>query len=130
MSAFFVSRATIHDTVYLRDASWPSGRSPADLDALGRRLWKMNADAMLARYPSISGTAELRGYLGAASAYAYRVQGVSTAQLAKSAQCLRYQCAEGDIPEASGLYRLLSRVCDAVGEPAGFEEAEWDRASA
>lgn len=127
MSAFFVSRPTIHDTVFLWDARWPASWEAADLNALGRRLWRMNAEAMVARYPSIRAPPELAGYERAAQFYVYRAPTVSTAQLAKSATCLRYQCAEGDIPETSDLWRHLDALCKAVGEPEGFDEAIWDR---
>lgn len=131
MSAFFVSRETIHDAVQLWVQYHPQPRSQDTLNAIGRSLWKMNAEALRQRYPSIVGTPEGRDYDGAAEAYVFFPPESDMGQLAKSTHCLRYQCSEGDIGEGNerwdDTYHMLSAICDAVGEPAGYDDAQWDR---
>tara|TARA_R100001086_G_scaffold240554_1_gene166763 strand:- start:330 stop:632 length:303 start_codon:yes stop_codon:yes gene_type:complete len=100
----------------------------------------MNCDAILQRYPSTVGTAEERDMRGAAVAYVYMMpeiikqpKAVYAPQLAKSANCLLYQCSEGNIGMGNDLYdplyNALKRLCDAVGEPKGYGAATWDRAA-
>jgi hypothetical protein len=135
MSAYFVTRQTIHDTVTAWARNWPQPRSQATLDSIGRSLWKTNAEALRQRYSldctSPENAAELAEYLRDASFYVYRhPRDVTPAQLAKSARCLRYQCCEGDVPETSDTYQFLDRLCETLGEPAGYDQAQWDRADA
>lgn len=134
MSAFFVSRQTIHDTVAAWCICHPMPRSTATLDSIGRQLWALNAEALRQRYrldtTGPENAAELAEYLRDAAAYAYHPPcNASPAQLAKSANCLSYQCCEGDLPETSELYRALDLLCKAMGKPAGYDAAQWDRGS-
>ena len=127
MSAFFVSRQTIHDAVTAYCHAAPQPRSLEQLTQLGRAFWSMNASAMVQRYPSIHGTDEHRDYLGASAAYVYRApRHLDMAQMVKSLHCLTYQCSEGDVPECD-LYKRLIAAEDALGEPHGYDEATWDR---
>ena len=135
MSAFFVSRATIHDTVTAWARNWPQPRSQDILDGIGRGLWQTNAEALRQRYEldrtGPGNAAELAEYLSAAAAYAYRhPRDVTPAQLAKSAHCLRYQCCEGNVPETSATYHFLNQLCEALGKPPGYDQAQWDRSEA
>jgi hypothetical protein len=128
MSAFFVSRQTIHDAVTAWCWAMPQPRSQDMLDGIGRTLWGMNAEAMRQRYPSIIGTDEDRDNAGDAAAYAYRRPDYLTmAQAAKSVACLHYQCSEGDVPETWHGYSLLTAISNAMGEPLGYDDAIWDR---
>jgi hypothetical protein len=134
MSAFFVSRQTVHDTVTAWCNAYPQPRSPDILNGIGRSLWRMNAEALRQRYNlDKRGEAEARElaeYRAAAEAYAYfRPRNATQAQLAKSCACLRYQSCEGDVPETSDTYELLDTICNALGEPPGFSRATWDRES-
>ena len=128
MSAFFVSRQTIHDAVTAWVQAYPQPRSQSILDSIGRILWSMNAEGMRQRYPSIVGTDEDRDNSGDALAYMYvRPKNLSAAQMAKSVHCLRYQCCEGSIPEMSDTYDLLNSIAESLGNPRGYNEAQWDR---
>jgi len=136
MSAFFVSRQTIHDTVTAWCWAIQQPRSQQMLDSIGRSLWGMNAAAMEARYGDKTGSgnrevmAEFDDYRRDAAAYVYRKpQHLSHAQAAKSAACLHYQCSEGDIPETWHTHKLLTEIVNALGEPAGYDGATWDRAT-
>jgi hypothetical protein len=129
MSAFFVSREVIHDTVQAWIIAHPQPRSADVLNGIGRSLWRMNAEALRQRY-NLDGTEELAEYLGAAEAYVFFPPKVSAAQLAKSAHCLRYQSCEGNVPETSDTYQELNRIVDAMGKPAGYDDAQWDRCAA
>jgi hypothetical protein len=127
MSAFFVSRQTIHDAVTAYCHAAPQTRSLEQLTQLGRAFWSMNASAMVQRYPSIHGTGEHRDYLGASAAYVYRApKHLSLAQMAMSLNCLIYQCSEGDVPQQPR-YKLLTAASDALGQPRGYDDATWDR---
>ena len=131
MSAFFVSRQTIHDAAQAWIEAHPQPRGLSPVNCIGRALWKMNAEALRQRY-NLDGTDELAGYVRCASAYVFvQPQNLSRAQMAKSVRCLRYQCSEGDIGEGNPdwdlTYEYLSRIADDLGEPEGFDEATWDR---
>lgn len=128
MSAYFVSRQTVHDAVTAWTWVFQQPRSQAQLDQIGRQLWAMNAEAIRQRYPSVIGTDEERDMTGAAAAYAYRhPRNLTPAQMAKSAHCLRYQCSEGNVPETFPTYRYLDQACEAMGNPPGYDAAAWDR---
>jgi hypothetical protein len=124
MSAFLVSYGTIDDTV---DAFREIERGPCDADALGRALLALNAEAMRQRYPQIlterleCGRTEYAACLDAARAYTCRPGHKDPRQRAKSAACLAYQCAEGDVPETP-----LGKRLDAV-ETAMAAAHPWRR---
>ena len=56
---------------------------------------------------------------------------VSDAQAFYSLCCLIYQCTEGDIPDTSELYQMLSEIRDELAKTIAYkvadsEHAEWD----
>ena len=127
MSAFFVSRQTIHDAVTAWTVMIPQPRSLDSLNNIGRVLWHMNADALRQRY-NLEGTDELAEYKRHAAFYVYALpKDLTTAQMAKSVSCLVYQCSEGDVPETWHSYKVLDGIDRAMGEPEGYDEAQWDR---
>lgn len=131
MSAFFVNREVIHDTCRLWVELDKQPRSVTTLTSIGRQLWAMNRSALLLRYRGLTGSAEDDNNRRMAENYHYILPDVSIAQMTKSAHCLRYQCGEGDIGEGNEqwdpLYHALTRLCDAVGRPDGYDAATWDR---
>lgn len=133
MSAFIVSDKTMNTVVnaffkhdrQMRDA-------PQDqLELLGHQLFDMNADAIRARYgerddgydetPDYRWT-PLRLYDGRAALCA----------MLKAAQCLGYQCSEGDVPDYPLYKRLNALVEDLsyeiISELPEYNRAEWDAA--
>ena len=128
MSAFFVSRQTIHDTVTAIAHAAPVPRSTDALDVIGSALWAMNAEALRQRYPSIIGTDEDRNNTGDADAYCYfPPRHMNAAQMAKSVHCLAYQCSEGDV-SGRDLFKMLSDLGKVLADPVGYDDAVWDRA--
>ena len=127
MSAYFVSRQTIHDAVSAWSDHFPQPRSQHMLDLIGLIFWKMNSEALRQRYPSIIGTDEDRENEGNAASYCYRHPvNLSKAQAAKSVHCLTYQCSEGSVPETA-TYKALDRLGEALGKPPFYASAVWDR---
>jgi predicted aldo/keto reductase-like oxidoreductase len=128
MSAFFVSRQTIHDDVTAWAYCQPQPRSMDTLNTIGRQLWLMNAEAMQQRYPQIVGTEEQTDYLGSAAAHVYfPPRNITLAQMAKSVCCLSYQCCEGDVPETWPAFKTLEQIATTLGEPRGYDAAQSDR---
>lgn len=128
MSAFFVSKEVIDDVVSLALLTTSVTRSPDEANQLGRALWAMNAEALNQRYDmeecDAVGLAEMRDL---AAGYVFSNDLTTLAQRAKSARCLIYQCAEGNVPDTP-LFKALEALTDRVGEPEGYDKAEWGRA--
>jgi hypothetical protein len=83
-------------------------KSPEELNEFGRKLWNMNVDAVEQLYRQH----DWIGERAKAQLYVYEQPKVdSLAQYYKSLRCLRYQCAEGDVPQTP-LYRTLDEVCE------------------
>lgn len=116
MSAFLVSHETINAVV----AGWrPEGdNSPGceQLDWLGNRLWAMNRQALRERYGDSDPTPEV---------FSFRPHTYTRIQSLKAAQCLRYQCAEGDVPKIA-LYSELSDVCERLAYEVIRKMPEYD----
>jgi len=144
MSAFIVGDETIDRILSsLVSATWACGnlaaplplpparlqvREIAGVNTLGRDLLKMNAEALRARYgPDDDGAKE--GDQAAADYHASVGGFIGPVQAYKSAQCLRYQCSEGAVPECE-LYKALdawivSLACWYLERSPGYEGAEW-----
>ncbi|WP_288927213.1 hypothetical protein [uncultured Maritimibacter sp.] len=125
MSAFYVGHQTMNDVCQLVAIKSHGEANHERLTKLGIALLTMNADALSQRYPDswleMVGDDELP--------HMFRFDGsvlATEAQRAKSAQCLRYQCAEGNVPDLP-LYKRLNALCEAVGEPDGYHAAQWGR---
>lgn len=121
MSSYLVDDRTIHAAV---DAMFPrcGGRivSCEEKDDLGKRLWDMNAKAVADRY---------REEPGENVPYRYELRNRSKMQMLKSAECLLYQCSEGDVPKLD-LYCQLEKAirelyAEIVHSLPEYNAASW-----
>lgn len=133
MSSFFVSKATIdacvtainHNAAYHRDHGQLYATSN---DTLGKDLWKMNRDAINARYAKdLTEDFDMEAKI---AAYRYKTTRPTMVQMLKSLQCLAYQCSEGKVPERE-LFKQLERVADLikdriVSDLPVYQNAAWD----
>ena len=117
----FVSAETIADAVAcLREAGTPLPAAVADLDdvALGRALWRMNADALTVNHDD-----EIEGYAAPAASD-------SAAQRVKSLAYLMQQCcagdAEGDPLEQELFMTLYEALWTATCKMTGTDEDEYE----
>jgi len=120
MSAFLVENETINKVV----SYMPSEFVPCkDRDTLGVELLKMNHAALKVRYgDEMPESVEFR--------FKPKVYyGNSKCTVLKAMRCLRYQCAEGNVPESDlfkkldeAINRLAIEIVDALPE---YESAEW-----
>jgi hypothetical protein len=136
MSAFLVGKQTIDRILSFvssecRKSECFKGELARDLnvdfsdygwgDTLGQKMWELNQLAH--RYGDEK---EVLRYLF------FDVSGsVSRIQMFKSLKCWLYQCAEGEIPEKSILYKVFSHeivrylALRIVEETPEYDEAEW-----
>ena len=127
MSAFLVAKETIHKAVFaMCRVPHGHGWKPAaeDMDKVGRELWRLNAQAVSARYSEPPEEIADEEY-----DYPLRVYPLPVAL--KALQCLIYQCSEGDIPKTSGLYQQmrdaeLRLACEIVQAMPEYENAAWE----
>jgi hypothetical protein len=131
MSAFFVQEGVVDDVLRLWMMSLPKVPSEEELMRKGSELLRMNAEAMAQRYPQIRDDGEHAEYLEVAAKYAPWPSSEREEQLIQSAQCLRYQCTEGDVPETWPLWKWLTALIEAQperfrGGPT-YDRARWDR---
>ena len=124
MSAYFVTDDTIHRVVTLCQINfWTEAFQ--DPTTFGKRLMRMNADALHARYED---AAEHWSEIPLAiKNYVFQRDRQTPAQMAKSLDCLLYQSAEGNVPETD-LFKRLSAMRDALNGTFGDDEygaAEW-----
>lgn len=134
MSAFMVSNETINCVCTI-----PADAGPcAARDLLGRELLAMNSAALAARYGEpLQTAADFADFRFWPRAY-------SPIQQYKALRCLRYQCAEGNVPEWP-LFKRLETIAAAlalaiVGRPLltdeqraeiigrlpEYDKAQWD----
>jgi len=149
MSAFIVNDGTINDILsYLKlgkDLDWLRRSienrfgyrldNDEDYEQFGGKLYLMNVAAVDDRCNEANDSVKIL------QEFKYKIKGVttmlgnrglnvSTMQVYKSAQCLSYQCAEGDVPE-SNLYKCLDFIIKTLAEsivrslPA-YDKANWD----
>ena len=120
MSSFVVTSETINAVC----SAWhtePPAVPCEQLDKLGMELWQMNHEAYGQRYKEPAGECE---------PFRYRPSHYTKAQQYKAVMCLRYQCAEGDVPDTP-LYLALTKLYDRLAHelantiPA-VDKAEWD----
>lgn len=150
MSAFVVDRKCMDRCVRTLTARGRYGQilrsfaridtsQPGAADEIGRRLFTLNVEAVMQRYPD---TQDNPGSLPGDSmaprhAASYRAPQRGPAKLgraelvdgAKALSCLAYQCAEGNVPE-SGLFQELEAaigaVCkEIVSSLPEYESAAW-----
>lgn len=125
MSAFIVSNKTVNNVLGLR--SWVDGDIGWEADQFGADLMQMNVEAVNHRYSHHPERAEVPPYRFRRTPPLTRAQQV---QGVKSAQCLSYQCSEGDVPNTplfGDLRKLINNACWMIVD--GLPEmtaAEWD----
>lgn len=123
MSAFIVQPLTMSRA--LRALQIAEGTNPPceQLDQEGRELYRLNLDAVNARY----GRGETEPLT---ETFAYSVIFPPKVQCYKALLCLIYQCSEGRIPERPLYQRLINAshklareiVCDLEE----YDDAQWD----
>ena len=129
MSAFMISTETMQRVVDAIDRdgmgmSWfgiPIGSSKR-LDVLGRKLFRLNAAALKARYPGEPHVPPTFNYrpLGAVAAHEH-FQALS---------CLLYQCGEGDVYKTE-IYKALDELRTRIAlriaaDAARAADTPWD----
>lgn len=151
MSAFVIDEATMHRVVQgicargrygriVRQFAGISTDSPGAAIEIGRRLFTLNIEAVMQRYPDcqndpshLPGEAGCQHYPQIYLAPALRTGPCGRALLVDSFEamcCLRYQCSEGDVPEGASLYRELNGAigavaCEIVQGLPEYEAAGW-----
>jgi hypothetical protein len=90
---------------------------------VAKAMHQLNREALQARYPS-DWREMVEDFAG------LRFEPANTIQTLKSLNCWLYQCAEGDIPETSGLYAQMKRYehfleRDIVYSLPAYDKAEW-----
>jgi hypothetical protein len=114
-SEFFKRQLTKDLHVDFSDYSWR--------DKLGQKMWELNQLALGYRYGEEEEALRYSFFDVSAS--------VSRIQMFKSLKCWLYQCAEGEIPEKSILYKVFSRevalylALRIVEETPDYDKAEW-----
>lgn len=137
MSAFMVEDKTINRVVTWISDSDNAPRFARDLAKigidiehggwaeLGKAFYALNRRGVDARY----GPGE--SYEFRPDEYQYKREHATPEQVYMSAQCLRYQCAEGNLPETDPLYKFLDQVVipylahDVIKRLRAYQEAEW-----
>lgn len=136
MSAFIIGKQTMDQVVTaILSVGYFGGQSiEGDVKAtsLGRRLFAMNIDAVLRRYPNdtLDSAPGPVDKLDVGESYVYEAEiGGPTAGL-KAMHCLSYQCSEGDVPDSDLFKELgasIGEVADMiVTDTAEYDEAPWD----
>ena len=113
----FVSAETIADAVAcLREAGTPLPATFADLDdvALGRALWRMNADALTVNHDD-----EIEGYAAPAASD-------SAAQRVKSLTHLVQQCCVDGALEQELFMTLFTAIWTATCKMTGTDEKAYE----
>lgn len=134
MSAFLVSNQTMQkavEAVLIAEANAWSGDTVEakenQVSMLGTQLYKLNQDALAARYGD-DDPAEL--FIGRGFRARMASQGDANIQRLKSLNCLIYQCSEGDVPETE-LFKRLEKAAGGLAQiivtslPA-YDTAKWD----
>jgi len=135
VSAFLVADKTLNRIIsYLDDeltgSDWLRSKFPKALGinferdwrtALGQKMWTLNQLALGYRYGE-----PLQDLF-----YQFSPVPCSVIQAYKSLRCWLYQCCEGNIPEASKLYRFFDTVVvqhianDIILQTPEYDQAEW-----
>lgn len=133
MSSFIVEDKTIHRILnWVQNNQYDNHNSMfvpvnlkhtnhADMTNLGKRLIALNYKATNSRYEE-----ELKPNI----CYKFDwLPNVSDVQSLKSAECLRYQCSEGNVPKTK-LFKLLNHLIEGmkskiIHNMESYEIAEW-----
>lgn len=131
MSSFIVEDKTIHRIVSWiannQHSNWTSTYIPSEwkkcnnFDKLGKSLIALNYKATNARYAE-----QLKVDIKYKWENLYHINDF---QALKSAECLRYQCSEGNVPKTK-LFKLLERLIEGIKSNIirkikTYEDAEW-----
>jgi hypothetical protein len=141
MSSFIVSEETIQNIIgifYFKGTEYSLLSYQLDkilgkedncqaLDRLGRKLIKLNIQAVNSRYPKHQITQEEEKSI---KAFSVNAQHVPRIQRFKSLQCFLYQCSEGNIPSRK-LFKQLAELKHSladiiVSRTPEYEKAEWN----
>ena len=125
MSAFFVTAKTTANAVECMK------QAGIVRDGLARELMWMNVAALVARYDDREDA-----YTADVAAYAAPHPSNDPYQVLKSADCLLYQCSEGDVDE-NPLFKELEAAIEALAVTLGgagrngnqsqrYDAAKWD----
>jgi hypothetical protein len=104
-------------------------RSPASWSEIGRALFAMNNEAISQCYPETRGKFhEFQDYTFKGVPYMQTRADVVTCY--KAAQCLYYQCSEGNVPENNPIYQELNNIIlelqeRIVAELPEYKSADW-----
>ena len=112
--------------------------APTAPTEIGRRLFTLNIEAVYQRYPDTQDTGELPGEDDSLSMpRTFRAPKPATVQAPmgqlagdlKALGCLRYQCSEGDVPNAPLFVALAEAIgvlsYDIVSRMPEYERAPW-----
>jgi hypothetical protein len=134
MSAFIVSKTTLERAVAVVLKMYePDHRaSMAEVDALARKLWGMNREAVIVRYGIEEASSdltdeELAAYTYGRSMVSKNFTRKALCQLHKAMCCLTYQCSEGDVPETA-LYHQCEAARDDLADTIVRSLPEWEKA--
>lgn len=132
MSAFIVSDETMQAVVEaFVVVERIHGRQSVDPTELGQQLYKMNYDAIHARYPdTIDNSDNVPGPIPPVDpeAFQWRIgRQFTRCAMLKAIRCLLYQCSEGNVPE-SPLFRQLSDASESLTYEIISELPEWKAA--
>ncbi len=114
-STFFVRELSEKLNVDVSDSYWR--------DTLGQKMWDLNQLALGYRYGYEK--ADLKYFFNDVSGFTNQFQ------MFKSLKCWLYQCAEGEIPEKSLLYRVFSHEISLflavriIQDTPEYDAAEW-----
>jgi hypothetical protein len=124
MSAFIISNETMNRIINgLYELKYLKPSTDKNYIKLANKLYQLNREAILQRYEKDDDYAKPPEFV-------WEKQSVKAIDAVKAMHCLRYQCAEGDVPKKS-LYRWLSRTihyyqAKIVIELQEYEDAKWD----
>lgn len=138
MSAYVVSDETINKVVSLlyckrNESYWPAREIKESYVLEGRRgfevlaqdMFNLNVEAVEQRY----GEGEAREFRPLDFKFQVVAPG-STLSTLKALQCWLYQCSEGDVPEVSPLYKMMTEfshllAMEIVQNLPAYEAANW-----
>ena len=85
---------------------------------VGNRLFKMNSEALYARYGNDP------SYCDPPPDYAYKASRADEIQMCKTLHCFTYQCSEGDVPDST-LYQQITAIEQWFDARVGYGPNGW-----
>jgi hypothetical protein len=108
MSAFFVSEKTINEAATLIKLCTTT---PLDMNLVGVDMWTLNANSLFQRYADP--VEEVQPMI---DAYEYVASEAPVEEMFSSLRSWLYQCAEGNIPETSALWKACDQLVTMIEE--------------